>query len=374
MEYAALDAAVNLADGHPRVQLDTRVWDGAINFQAAFRQALRSETRAEQRLIDSFEALLGERFPRRPLISYSVSSLVMVLANHFRQRGLDVAMAEPNFDNIRDLLISGGVAVETFPEEDLATRIAVFERGAAPAVLWLTSPSNPTGRTLDVDVYHDLARHCQEAGTLLVVDNCFRFFAGSIRPFAQYALLESYPDLDYVLLEDTGKTVPLVDVKVGLLLPSRRLAGALTRLNQELLLSVSPYLLNVLCDAISVLAAGALNDWLRPLVDGNRRVLVEALRPYADRLRLASWSADSPFLWYHVQAPADGERLTLAARAAGVHVLPGTRFYADRPLPGRAFVRIALTRDREVVERGAATLCQVLDGQAPNSQTSSNIP
>ncbi len=42
-----------------------------------------------------------------------------------------------------------------------------------PALLWLNSPSNPTGRVLPVDHLRKVVEWCRERGTLLVSDECY---------------------------------------------------------------------------------------------------------------------------------------------------------------------------------------------------------
>jgi succinyldiaminopimelate transaminase len=44
---------------------------------------------------------------------------------------------------------------------------------ARPALLWLNSPSNPTGRVLPVDHLRKVVDWCREGGTLLVSDECY---------------------------------------------------------------------------------------------------------------------------------------------------------------------------------------------------------
>jgi succinyldiaminopimelate transaminase len=44
---------------------------------------------------------------------------------------------------------------------------------AAPALLWLNSPSNPTGRVLPVEHLRKVVDWCRERGTVLVSDECY---------------------------------------------------------------------------------------------------------------------------------------------------------------------------------------------------------
>jgi aspartate/methionine/tyrosine aminotransferase len=354
LEYDALDSTINLSDGHARMPLNTELRDVIVRsidaFDAAFTQP---QSDIEDRFFRAYATLAGQTFARRPLLAYSVSSLVSVLATYFRQHGMTVAIAEPSFDSIRDQLTSGGVQVTLFPEQTVSEFGDAMIPGCGPDVVWLTSPANPTGRTLDEQTYDHIARACARARKILIVDHCFRFFARSIQPFDQHALLDATPGLDYVVLEETGKTVPFLDLKVGMLCASQALSRPLDALNKEVLLNVSPYVLVLLTEALQHLIAGGLQDWLLPMIDRNRDSLQAALSPYADHLRLASHAPDTPLLWYRTSTEDGGERLAQVARSLGVHVLPGNTFYASRRSFGSAYIRIALSRDPAVVDQGA---------------------
>lgn len=51
-----------------------------------------------------------------------------------------------------------------------------------PALLWLNSPSNPTGRVLGVDHLRKVVDWCRERGTLLVSDECYLECAWEAEP------------------------------------------------------------------------------------------------------------------------------------------------------------------------------------------------
>jgi succinyldiaminopimelate transaminase len=53
---------------------------------------------------------------------------------------------------------------------------------ARPALLWLNSPSNPTGRVLPVEHLRKVVDWCREGGTLLVSDECYLECAWEGRP------------------------------------------------------------------------------------------------------------------------------------------------------------------------------------------------
>ena len=53
-----------------------------------------------------------------------------------------------------------------------------------PKLLWLNSPSNPTGRVLPVDHLRKVVDWCRERGTILVSDECYLECAWDVRPIS----------------------------------------------------------------------------------------------------------------------------------------------------------------------------------------------
>lgn len=355
LEQRALSVPANLADGHPRAVLTDPMRFILDSLGSSFERAMNTtQTDVEDDFLAAYQRLAGECFPRRPLFSYSVSALVATLAPYLRLQEITVFMAEPAFDNIRDLLISATVPVVPFAETELEQLMA--NAHSVKHAIWLTSPANPTGHTLDESAVRWIAKCCADRGALLVIDHCFRFFAQPAARFALYAVLEAVPGLDYLVLEDTGKTVPFLEIKASMMCCAERLLPELTRLNQEMLLNVSPCLLGVLARALDHLADGALGGWLLPTVSSNRRLVCETLAPFERHLLPWSLSDNAPFLWYRAVDPRGGIALAAAARELGLHVLPGNRFFSDPRSPGSAFVRIALARPHAVVARAMPAL------------------
>jgi succinyldiaminopimelate transaminase len=53
-----------------------------------------------------------------------------------------------------------------------------------PKLLWLNSPSNPTGRVLPLDHLRKVVDWCRERGTILVSDECYLECAWQVQPFS----------------------------------------------------------------------------------------------------------------------------------------------------------------------------------------------
>ena len=282
LERLAINSGVNLSDAHARAPLGPVGAQSVANLDRLFDEASRmAQYSAEGELVGAFERLGGVHFPRAPQISYSSSSLVIVIANYLRRVNCRVHILDPCFDNIRDLLVTAGLSVDAISESavlDSSNRLQQMGRGD---VLWLTAPSNPTGWVLDAREYSRVAGTCADNGVLLVVDHCFRFFSPTTSSFDQYEILERSAGLEYITIEDTGKTTSLLDLKVGLLVASASLELPLRLLNEEVLLNVSPFACVVIARALDALAAGDLEHHLRPLLSASRVVSPAPSRRYS---------------------------------------------------------------------------------------------
>lgn len=72
--------------------------------------------------------------------------------------------------------LAGARAIATDSLDDLES-----ER---PALLWLNSPSNPTGRVLSADRLREVVEWCRERGTILVSDECYLECAWESEPIS----------------------------------------------------------------------------------------------------------------------------------------------------------------------------------------------
>lgn len=358
LERFAIESGINLSDAHARAPLGPHGAPVITTLPLLFEQSHRmSQDAADRKLIVSFERLAGISFPRRPELSYSVSSLVAIIGNYMRREKRKVYMLDPCFDNIRDLVITAGIPVKAISEEEVERVVANFHKFKRGDVLWLTSPSNPTGWTLGRKAYAGIANACAGKGVLLVIDHCFRFFSRTTRAFNQYEILEHSSGLQYIVLEDTGKTTSLLDMKIGMMVTSHDLAEPFHLLNEELLLNVSPFVCLVVARSLDALADGDMDDYLYPLLRDNRRRIVGIFSELFPSFEI--WKRqDVPLIWIDTKRSNGGEAFASQVRSRGLHILPGTRFF-EKSREGRQFFRVALMRETgaikaaEIVLRGA---------------------
>jgi aspartate/methionine/tyrosine aminotransferase len=368
-EIDALTRRYNLADAHTHQQQSPGQRRIVAGLPTLWYDAeARLQRDLEQEFITAFFAL--QRQPTalrsgRTLLAYAASISTLVAATYLMQRGMTVALIEPCFDNLHDLLANLRVPMVPIPEQALrepeSIRQALARHVTADA-LFLVDPNNPTGHTLlrgGPVALEAVAAFCRDTRKLLVIDRCFASFAlmdRSIPWFDVYEVLEA-SRVSYIVIEDTGKTWPVQDAKCALLTTSADVFPAVYDIHTSVLLNVSPFTLNVLTRYLRDSAADDFAS-VRDLLDGNRATLVQALAGTAARLcppmckvsvawvDISALGIDSPTL----------QRSLLERRE--VYVIPGTYFFWNDHHRGDGHVRVALARDPGTFVPAAAALRQ----------------
>ncbi len=357
LERLAIDAQLNLSDGHARQLLTPAEANVVANFGRYYQPALAmSQSTAEQQMSEEFFRLAGECTNIPTLYSYSASSLVAVVASWLCDRRVTVALLEPGFDNIRDLLIRGGVTLTPIQADDVLAfpgNLVGVPRGSA--ALWLTLPNNPDGYALTSSEFESLANECAANDILLICDFCFRLFSEGMAGWSQYEYL-TQSGCRFITFEDTGKTLPLLDIKVGMLRCSLEFADDLGRRNEEVVLNVSPWAMGAIAKLLQVYKEVGL---AKILWEPTRRrgKLVEQWIDARGLRNVGSPDGEAPFKWIGLPDEfwLNAQDLSEAAAKIGVHVLPGDRFFFDRR-HGQRLMRIPLSRPDSVLEAGLSRL------------------
>ncbi|MBF6332426.1 pyridoxal phosphate-dependent aminotransferase [Nocardia transvalensis] len=327
-----------------------------------FHDACRkSQPELEEAFLVSFLDLAGEPMlpdTDRYLLSYSASCAITMVASHCVRTGKRVALIEPALDNIPSILRRENVELVPLPERDctierLPDAIARLE----PAVVWLVSPNNPTGRTLSEQEFRTVVQCCADSHCTLVLDSSFRFFVPALTGWSQYEILED-SGISYIMLEDTGKTWSINQMKVGLTVCSRDLFPDIYRLHDDLLQNVSPFHLRLLTEFIVDSKRNGIEDSVLSFVQQNRTILRSILSDGSFKFATEPQNSVS-VEWLRIQGGFDCEAFVQEAIRQGVHVLPGTNFFWDQPEHGRMFIRIPLARDPELILEGARLLREI---------------
>jgi enduracididine biosynthesis enzyme MppP len=360
LERLAVGSGVNVADGHARHPLTGAQQQIIARLPALFEQAVvTSEEVLDRAAQVAFLSALGQRTAIADadlLTCYSSSVATEILGRSLRAAGARrIAMVHPTFDNLPDIMRGIGLGLRPVDEESLYDGSA--DLPADVDVLFATTPNNPTGRVLPRDQLKHWAGVCAERGMILVLDTSFRGFDVA----AQYDHCEVLAETGcrYVIIEDTGKLWPTLDLKVGLLVFPRGDPLPLRRIYTDILLGVSPLILLLVQHFAEDAAAGGF-DQLHRLVARNRLLL---RRELGATTPLWFPDPDSRISVARVGLPADrtATELWQALLGRGVHVLPCRQFFWATPAAGERFVRVALGRSPEVVAGAAAAIRRHLE-------------
>jgi len=197
------------------------------------------------------------------------NEIIQQLLQAFGGPGRDALGFEPSYSMhplIAKVTCTGWVAGRR--EEDFGVdpaRASAQIRAARPAVVFLTSPNNPTGTALPLGVIEAV---CQSAPGIVVVDEAYAEFAREGTPSA-LTLLPRFPRL--VVTRTMSKAFAMAGARVGYLAGSPELIS-------KLLIVRLPYHLSAVTQAV---ARAALACAAEPLAS------VAALR--AERDALVAW-------------------------------------------------------------------------------------
>lgn len=366
LEIEALGAAHNLADGHAYrswSELEASVVESAARLLHDGDRSRQAEI--ERDYLATFFALSGQTFDpaaSESFFCFTASSAIEAIANHCRIEAASVALVEPCFDNLGDIMQRHGVDLRPLPESlfDAPGELEEHLARSRPDAVFLVSPNNPTGRRLDRDGFAAAIAYCARYGATLILDACFRFYLEADEVYDQYAMLiES--EIDWIVIEDTGKTWPTVELKAPFFSVSRGLARALGHIYSDFLLHVSPFSLLLVKGFLEVSAADGFAAVLGPISE-NRRELDRRL---GDTVLANAGEAPISLAWLRIEAPMSAAELTRAAAQGGIHILPGDRFHWSDRARGSEHVRIALARDPALFRQAAERLAAICRQPAP---------
>lgn len=371
-EWEGLANRHNLADGHARHALRGRGQHILQDLPSIYRRAELADQLELQRGFEfAFYRAAGQHsVPLRaapPLHHYSSSVSTEVVANWLRASQMCVGLLHPTFDNIAGILQRHGVPLVPVAESILD--------GEAPEtlyeeidVLFMVLPNNPTGRDPSRACIETIAARCAAHGVVLIIDFCFRFFSNRLGLWDQYESLEA-SGCRYIGIEDTGKTWPTLDLKVGSLISHESLREELAAVTDDVLLNVSPFVYCLLGEVI-------VADQPPVAIDVSVENRAELVRCLADTpLQVAPSESEMCVAWVRVdETQLDSSMLVDGLNRSGVSILPGGPFYWADPRDGSGHVRVALARDPERFRDGAAALRDALPAVMGSARSRSSRP
>lgn len=275
LEFLAINSRLNVADGHARQALtpgQAKIVDDLPLLYAECEE--RPVEQLEWEAHQAYFSLLGQRsYLRgngRVLSCYSSSVAMEILARSIKTRIDDVALVHPTFDNIADILRGVGMRLTPIAEEVLHGGDLPDELLASVGAVFLTTPNNPTGKVVSRERLTRVAQQCAEHDVMLLLDTSFRGFDTRAH-YDHYEVLAA-SGCRWVVIEDTGKLWPTLDLKVGLLVASEGTGIPLDKVYSDILLGVSPLILAMVRRFAEDAADGGLED-LHRFIAGNRETV-----------------------------------------------------------------------------------------------------
>lgn len=301
------------------------------------------------------------------LLAYAASISTEIMGHYLAQKNLTVSVLEPCFDNLVDLLKLAKNKLEVLPEETFYNAENLYDnlsKNVHSDVLYITDPNNPTGQCLTIkgqEYWAEIIRFCKDNKKFLAVDMCFApmlYVEEKYVPFDFYQMLEE-SGISYIILEDTGKSFPILDMKVSILKSSKDVYKDLYNISTIYLLQVSPFALRVLIEY--------LDDAIKTNFEYTKNLILknwQVARSHLDGSMAVIQEPDLhlPLVWCKLSEGVNGDHLKkFLEENYEVHVVPGKYFFWSDREGHREFIRIALARDSEILEESMAALRKGLD-------------
>ena len=202
------------------------------------------------------------------------------------------------------------------------------------ALVWINSPSNPTGRVIDTNQLRRIVHRARQIGAVLVSDECYGLLGSDTDPVAPSVLSDDVTGGDYsgvLALHSLSKQANMAGYRAAFMAGDPTLIRTLLELRKHLGLMVP--------GPIQSAVASALADTdsvtsLRQTYSYRRRVIREAFVAAGFDVE---HSEAGLYVWATKGEPADDSVAWLAKR--GILVTPG-HFYGEA---GKHHIRIALT-------------------------------
>ena len=360
-EKAALEGVFNLADAHTH-QSQSHGQRGIIGRldQIWYEAEKRSQSYFDQLFISTFFQSQGQETAltiNRTLLAYSASVNLMIVANWLMKRKARIGLLEPCFDNLPDLMWQSHIELVPISEEQFRSDPNKVWDLALDG-LFLLFPNNPTGFLAfqDEEEFRDFVKTGASKQKLLILDLCFAPFLmmpGNPGRFDMYKVLEE-AKCTYLTIEDTGKTWPVLDAKCSALTASEDIFQDILDIQSDVLLNVSPFILNL------------LTAYIKESSSNNYAALSEVILPnftyltsIAPQIGMKIQKGDSlvSVAWLKIlSAQQDALSTQHYFEQNGVHVLPGNYFFWSNKRRGGEYLRVALARDRNVFEEAVNRL------------------
>ena len=343
-EIAALKMKYNLADAHTHQKQSPSQREFLSHLPSLWYESERkTQYELEQNFINAFFRLHKQSTAfklQRTTLFYSASVATMVVGNYLLSKGMSIALLEPCFDNLYDILKNYKLNIQPLPEQWFHKPDEIYNnlsQNIHTDGVFLVDPNNPTGFSLlcfQEKAFKEVIRFCKDKNKLLVFDFCFASFAlmdETIGRFDIYGLLEE-SGIQYIAIEDTGKTWPLQDAKCALLTVSQDIYEEVYNIHTAVLLNVSPFILNLVTQYVCDSERDNFHS-VKSLLDTNRKLAKSELS--GTLLQYQEPKTKVSVAWFKIQQPEiTSTEIQKMILSNGVYVLPGTYFFWSNHIKG----------------------------------------
>ena len=358
-EIEALKTEFNLADAHTHQSQSISQRKIVENLPELWYSAEKStQHQCEQEFIEKFYSSHGQHTALKRkdeiYLVYAASISMHITATYLMQNDMNVGLIEPCFDNLHDLMKHMHLPLSPLDESLFSDSNKIYGNLVQHALgldaIFIVDPNNPTGFSIfsdSTESFCELIRFCKDFNKLLIMDFCFSAFikvSGGSR-FDVYELLEN-SEVDFIAMEDTGKTWPIQDAKCSSLQVSRSINNDIYNIVTSVLLNVSPFILKMVTRYIEDSEKDNFYS-VRSVLETNRNLAIKHLD--GGLLKYCPPQIKTSVVWFEITDPdINADQLQEKLRTRNVYVLPGKYFYWANPERGQRYIRIALARDSDI--------------------------
>nr|WP_019366152.1 pyridoxal phosphate-dependent aminotransferase [Pseudomonas luteola] len=371
-EIEALKTKFNLADAHTH-QSQSPTQRNIIKDlpKLWYKAEKQTQYESEQEFIQTFYTFHGQHTALKRkeeiYLVYAASIAMHITATYLKQKQLRVGLIEPCFDNLHDLMKHMEVPLSPLDESIFGETASIYKRLSERTenldAIFVVDPNNPTGFSLfkdDAEAFREVVRFCKDHKKILIMDFCFASFilANGNQRHDAYEILEE-SGVDFIAMEDTGKTWPLQDAKCATLMTSKSLNDQVYPILTSVLLNVSPFILNVVTQYIKDSATDNFSS-VRNILKKNRETARNYL--HGKYLTYCDPEVETSVAWFKINIDGiTADTLHEHLLSKEIYVLPGKYFYWNDPEKGQKYIRIALARDHEMFEQAMVGLKYALE-------------
>jgi aspartate/methionine/tyrosine aminotransferase len=358
LEIMRLSETFNLTDGHAHRNLNVQEQAIVDSMGSIFFEVEREQQHdLEAGYVSAYYDLLGQTIDRSKthyLLLPSASISLELVANFLRLNDLRVALIEPCFDNIANMFERHDVELEAIPEKYLEASASEFNSFLCTLqadAICIVSPNNPTGVYYTQQSFQALVDFCQKQGKILILDTSFRVYKDVAHIFDEYAILQQ-SGIEYMVIEDTGKTWPTKDMKISILAISNGVYGRMFDIYTDFIYHHSPFVVRLLTRFAQNSKLDRLES-VKGCVEKNRKALYDAI---AGSPLIPSERPCASVAWLHIGNGMSANDIVEMLAKKGVFVLPGYQFFWNDESKGDSYIRISLVRDPELFARAAVII------------------